>query len=193
MTHGSVGDLARRARLGEVEGLGRQVRRTAGCSNPVRLRGRQDRITAGDGRDPRDDHHGARAWGRSPRRLRRSPSGHLPIVRTRIPGRRVPPGSSRSPRREGHLEAVAGHPAVIVTLTAPSFGRVHTIRDRDGLCACIAATRRRIPSSGRQSIPIRTDTRTRSSGTTSRPDSGNARRKPSAEALHASSGFLVGS
>ena len=81
---------------------------------------------------------------------------------------------------------------MIVTLTAPSFGRVHTIRDRDGLCACIAATRRRIPSSGRRSIPTRTDTRTRSSGTTSRPDSGNARRKPSAEALHASSGFLVG-
>jgi hypothetical protein len=25
---------------------------------------------------------------------------------------------------------------VIVTLTAPSFGRVHTIRDRDGSCAC---------------------------------------------------------
>src|SRR5262249_52971201 len=37
---------------------------------------------------------------------------------------------------KGVPASVAGHPAVMVTLTAPSFGRVHTIRDRDGGCPC---------------------------------------------------------
>lgn len=37
---------------------------------------------------------------------------------------------------KGVPESVSSHPAVMVTLTAPSFGRVHTIRDRDGGCAC---------------------------------------------------------
>ena len=37
---------------------------------------------------------------------------------------------------KGVPEAVGEHPAVMVTLTAPSFGAVHTIRDRDGGCPC---------------------------------------------------------
>src|SRR5437764_7223094 len=37
---------------------------------------------------------------------------------------------------KGVPEAVGEHPAVTVTLTAPSFGAVHTIRDRDGGCPC---------------------------------------------------------
>jgi hypothetical protein len=37
---------------------------------------------------------------------------------------------------KGVPEAVGEHPAVMVTLTAPSFGAVHTVRDRDGGCPC---------------------------------------------------------
>src|SRR5262249_16161467 len=37
---------------------------------------------------------------------------------------------------KGIPETVAAHPAVMVTFTAPSFGGVHTIRDRDGSGAC---------------------------------------------------------
>jgi hypothetical protein len=37
---------------------------------------------------------------------------------------------------KGVPETVAVNPAVMVTFTAPSFGRVHTVRDRDGSCSC---------------------------------------------------------
>jgi hypothetical protein len=37
---------------------------------------------------------------------------------------------------KGVPDAVGEHPAVMVTLTAPSFGPVHTIRDSDGRCPC---------------------------------------------------------
>jgi hypothetical protein len=37
---------------------------------------------------------------------------------------------------KGVSDAVASHPAIMATLTAPSFGSVHTIRDRDGGCSC---------------------------------------------------------
>jgi hypothetical protein len=37
---------------------------------------------------------------------------------------------------KGVPESVASNPAVMVTLTAPSFGHVHTIRDRDRACFC---------------------------------------------------------
>src|SRR5262249_34713009 len=39
---------------------------------------------------------------------------------------------------KGVPESVAKSPSVMVTLTAPSFGRVHTIRDHDRLCWCRA-------------------------------------------------------
>ncbi|MGH3042805.1 MAG: replication initiator [Gaiellaceae bacterium] len=155
MTHGSVDDFARRARLGELEGLGRQVRRTAGCSNPVRLRGRQDRI--------------ARETGEILETIitAREPGGVLLVA---CGDRRAAacPSCARAYRGDafhlvaaglrggkGTSEAVAGHPAVIVTLTAPSFGRVHTIRDRDGLCAC---HRRHAPEDPVIGTPIDPDT-----------------------------------
>ncbi len=37
---------------------------------------------------------------------------------------------------KGVPESVSSNPSVMVTLTAPSFGRVHTIRDKDGSCPC---------------------------------------------------------
>ena len=37
---------------------------------------------------------------------------------------------------KGVPETVVANPAVMVTFTAPSFGRVHTVRDRDGSCSC---------------------------------------------------------
>jgi hypothetical protein len=106
------------------------------CSHPIRLRGSQDRIDGVTGEllarivtarepggvllvscgDRRAGHCASCA------ETYRYDAFHLVASGLRG-GKRVP-------------ETVAANPAVMVTFTAPSFGSVHTIRDRDGLCPC---------------------------------------------------------
>lgn len=119
-----------------IEDTAREVRRAEGCADPIRLRGRHERI------DPATGELLARIF------TAREPGGVL----------LVPCGDRRSAKcpscaetyradafqlvasglrgGKGVSASVASHPAVMVTLTAPSFGRVHTIRDRDGGCSC---------------------------------------------------------
>lgn len=52
---------------------------------------------------------------------------------------------------KGVPETVVANPAVMVTFTAPSFGRVHTIRDGDGACSCGA---RHAPDDGVLGTPV---------------------------------------
>lgn len=106
------------------------------CSHPIRLRGSQDRIdgvtgellarivTAGEPcgvllvacGDRRAGHCSSCA------ETYRYDAFHLVAAGLRG-GKGVP-------------ETVAENPTVMVTFTAPSFGRVHTIRDGDGTCPC---------------------------------------------------------
>lgn len=87
-------------------------------------------------------------------------------------------------------EAVSGHPRVFVTLTAPSFGPVHTRRERDGSCGSAglaeqgsaartglrtdagSGTRRMIRASVNRSARAATTTRGPCSGTRSPVGSG---------------------
>ncbi|MGH3049341.1 MAG: replication initiator [Gaiellaceae bacterium] len=106
------------------------------CSHPIRLRGWQERIDAETGellaqivtaREP----GGVLLVACGDRRAASCPScaelykhDAFQLVAAGLRG------------GKGVPDAVAGHPAVMVTLTAPSFGPVHTIRDRDGSCPC---------------------------------------------------------
>jgi hypothetical protein len=106
------------------------------CAHPVRLRGSQDRIDAATGqlvarivtaREPGGvllvscgDRRGGRCA--SCAETYRHDAFHL--VATGLRG------------GKGVPETVAANPALMVTFTAPSFGSVHTIRDRDGSCPC---------------------------------------------------------
>jgi hypothetical protein len=106
------------------------------CSHPIRLRGWQERIDAGTGellsrivtaREP----GGVLLVACGDRRAATCPScaeiyrhDAFQLVAAGVRG------------GKGVPEAVGEHPAVMVTLTAPSFGAVHTIRDRDGGCPC---------------------------------------------------------
>jgi hypothetical protein len=109
---------------------------TTACSHPIRLRGRQERIDAETGELL------------SQIVTAREPGGVLLVA---CGDRRAAscPTCAELYRRDafqlvaaglrggkGVPESVAANPAVMVTLTAPSFGRVHTIRDRDGSCPC---------------------------------------------------------
>lgn len=112
------------------------IRRARGCSDPIRLRGRHQRIDAETGELLAD------------------------VITMRCPGGvlLVPCGDRRSARcpacaetyrgdayqlvasglrgGKGVPQSVARNPTLMLTLTAPSFGRVHTIRTRDGGCPC---------------------------------------------------------
>lgn len=106
------------------------------CSHPIRLRGWHERIDAGTGellsrvvtaREP----GGVLLVACGDRRAARCPScaetyrhDAFQLVAAGVRG------------GKGVPDAVGEHPAVMVTLTAPSFGAVHTIRDRDGGCPC---------------------------------------------------------
>jgi hypothetical protein len=106
------------------------------CSHPIRLRGWHERIDAATGellaqivtaREP----GGALLVACGDRRSASCPScaelyrhDAFQLVAAGLRG------------GKGVPEAVARNPAVMVTLTAPSFGPVHTIRDRDGSCPC---------------------------------------------------------
>jgi hypothetical protein len=120
----------------QPEDLLYELKRAGGCAHPIRLRGWHERIDAETGE-----------------LLAR-------VVTAREPGRvlLIACGDRRAAScpacselyahdafqlvaaglrgGKGMPESVSGHPAVMLTLTAPSFGRVHTIRDRDGGCPC---------------------------------------------------------
>jgi hypothetical protein len=106
------------------------------CSRPIRLRGWHERIDADTGE-----------------LLSRVVTAHEPggVLLIACGDRRAAscPSCAEVYRRDafqlvaagvrggkGVPEAVGEHPAVMVTLTAPSFGAVHTIRNRDGGCPC---------------------------------------------------------
>jgi hypothetical protein len=114
----------------------REVQRVEGCAYPIRLQGWRERIHPETGellarvvsaRQP----GGVLLVPCGDRRAAKCPScaetyraDAFQLVASGLRG------------GKGVPESVAGHPAVMVTLTAPSFGRVHTIRDRDGGCPC---------------------------------------------------------
>jgi hypothetical protein len=106
------------------------------CSHPIRLRGSQDRIDGVTGellarivtaREP----GGVMLVSCGDRR-----AGHCPSCAETYRYDAFHLVASGLRGGKGIPETVAAHPAVMVTFTAPSFGSVHTIRDRDGLCAC---------------------------------------------------------
>jgi hypothetical protein len=106
------------------------------CSHPIRLRGWHEYIDAGTGellsrvvtaREP----GGVLLIACGDRRAASCPS--CAEVYRRDAFHLVAAGVRGG---KGVPEAVREHPAVMVTVTAPSFGAVHTIRDRDGGCPC---------------------------------------------------------
>jgi hypothetical protein len=106
------------------------------CSHPIRLRGWQERIDAGTGellsrvvtaREP----GGVLLVACGDRRAASCPS--CAEIYRRDAFQLVAAGVRGG---KGVPEVVGEHPTVMVTLTAPSFGAVHTIRDRDGGCPC---------------------------------------------------------
>jgi hypothetical protein len=108
----------------------------SGCSHPIRLQGWHERIDATTGelltrvitaREP----GGVLLVACGDRRVANCPSCaemyrydafHLIAAGLRG-GKGIP-------------ESIANHPALMITVTAPSFGRVHSIRDRDRSCYC---------------------------------------------------------
>ncbi|GAA2442072.1 replication initiator protein RepSA [Actinomadura vinacea] len=110
----------------------RQVAATGGCSAPVRLVGESQVIDAGTG----EVLHIYRTAD--------EPTGHLLVACGNRRGAVCPACSHIYQRDVFHLirsglsggkgvpEAVREHPRVFATLTAPSFGAVHTQRERNG-------------------------------------------------------------
>jgi hypothetical protein len=129
----------------------REVRRAEGCADPIRLRGWHERIDPVTGELLARVVTAGRAGGVllvpcGDRRAAKCPacaeiyrSDAFQLVACGLRG------------GKGVPESVAEHPAVMLTLTAPSFGRVHTIRDRDGGCACGGA---HTPDDERLGTPI---------------------------------------
>ena len=121
-----VGELAARAARPDFERLQAQLRSTGYCARPVRLRGRIETC---------DGHGRRRVWSTDT-----EPDG---ILRKACGNRReavCAPCAERYRQDAYHLiaaglrggkgvpDTVAEHPALFVTLTAPSFGAVHTRR-----------------------------------------------------------------
>lgn len=125
-----------RSDAGRAAGAVRQLRQTSGCANPIRLRGKRHRVDTTTGEvistlDTSCELGGALVVACGDRREAKCSS----CART-YQGDAFQLVAAGLRGGKGISEAVAGHPAVLVTLTAPSFGRVHTIRDRDGFCPC---------------------------------------------------------
>lgn len=164
-----------------------EVRRANGCVDPIRLRGWHERIDPATGEllarvISARQHGGVLVVPCGDRRSAKCPAcaetyrhdAFQLVVSGLRGGKGVP-------------DAVAGHPAVMATLTAPSFGRVHTIRDRDGRCPC---GDRHSPDDevlGTPSIRGHTATRSRRRGTTSPRRSGSERFRRSDVASRGSS------
>ena len=121
--------LERAADPEQWERFERQLRSTGYCRRPVRLRGQVDAIDLATGEVGTVYSTDARARRDAAEVLRQPPRGGLPVVRAHLPRRRLParraPGcaAARASRR-----SVAEHPMVFLTLTAPSFGPVHSRR-----------------------------------------------------------------
>ncbi len=108
-----------------------QVRRTGACRHPIRLRGvvcRGDEVVYSTAEEP-DAALMVRCGNRR--------EAHCPSCAHEYRGdmwQLVYAGLAGG--RKGVPESVAGHPQVFATLTAPSFGAVHTIRDDGRACRC---------------------------------------------------------
>ncbi len=108
-----------------------QVRRTGACRHPVRLRGvvrRGDEVVYSTADEP-DRALMVRCGNRR--------EAHCPSCAHEYRGdmwQLVYAGLAGG--RKGVPESVAEHPQVFATLTAPSFGAVHTIRDDGRSCRC---------------------------------------------------------
>ena len=103
-----------------------QVRRTGACQHPIRLRGvvrRGDQLVYSTAAEPDGTlmvRCGNRREERCPCCAYEYRGDMWQLIYAGLAG-----------GRKGVPESVAEHPQVFATLTAPSFGRVHTIRDRD--------------------------------------------------------------
>ena len=124
ITRELLGELAARAGRPDFPRLEAQLRSSGYCARPVRLQGRIETC---------DGHGRRRVWSTST-----EPDG---ILRKACGNRReavCPPCAERYRQDAYHLisaglrggkgvpDSIAEHPAVFVTLTAPSFGPVHT-------------------------------------------------------------------
>jgi hypothetical protein len=127
----TLGDVVRRVSSADFEAWERQVRRIGGCSHPIKLRGQTvDARTGEVTYDTANEPDGILQKGCGNRRASVCPScswlyrGDTWQVLNAgmVGGHGVPP-------------TVATHPMVFATLTAPSFGAVHTAQDsKGGLC-----------------------------------------------------------
>ena len=66
--------------------------------------------------------------------MREPPRQPVPVLLEALCGGHVPPHPCRRDRRQTVPESVADHPLVFVTLTAPSFGKVHVCRGDGARC-----------------------------------------------------------
>ena len=77
-------------------------------------------------------HHRARARRRAAGRLQDPTRLPVPALRRGLPRRHLSAHPRRAERRQRSSATVAQHPCVFATLTAPSFGPVHSRREKDG-------------------------------------------------------------
>ncbi|GLY83348.1 replication initiator [Actinoallomurus iriomotensis] len=125
-------ELAGRLTTIDLRQLSAQARRTGGCAQPIRLRGRVDYLDTATGevlhhystsREPGGVLHVAcktRRASRCPACAEIYRADTYQLVRAGLIG------------GKGVPETVADHPTVFVTLTAPSFGAVHARREKAG-------------------------------------------------------------
>ncbi len=126
--------LARASDPAEFERWTEQIRRTGFCSHPIRLRGQSLTIDAGSGEilrrhDSSEDPDGVLLIACRNRRATRCPScsdtyrqDSFHLIAAGLRG------------GKGIPDTVARHPRTFVTLTAPSFGPVHSRRDGQQAC-----------------------------------------------------------
>ncbi|MHB1447261.1 MAG: replication initiator [Acidimicrobiales bacterium] len=129
-----VADVAERVARGELDGLIGQLEANGGCARPVRLRGSVLAVDAGTGESfptysTTGEPDGVLLKACGCRRQTRCPACSViykgdarAIVTAGLTG------------GKGADASVAERPAVFVTLTAPSFGAVHTVWDGTGAC-----------------------------------------------------------
>jgi hypothetical protein len=125
-------DIARRASSPEYRRWSAQIRRTGGCAQPIHLRGRVEHLDSLTGAvlhrySTVHEPDGVLRVACKTRRASRCPScaetyraDTYQLVRAGLVG------------GKGVPDSVTGHPAVFVTLTAPSSGPVHARREQNG-------------------------------------------------------------
>ena len=139
--------LARRAGRPDFPKLEAQSRSSGYCARPVRLVGHVE-TCIGDGRR----RVGARAPSPTASSVRRAATAAKPSARRAraLPPRRLPPHRAGLRGGKGVPDTVTGHPAVFVTLTAPTFGARAHARTRLGRPAAPLP-----PSARRAHLPAR--------------------------------------